>query len=333
MKKIISIVLAMLLGLCLTGCGREDKKTVLNKLENKVNSINGYKTDAKMELINNDDIYKYDVTVSYKKKDNYRVSLRNTMNNHEQIILKNKDGVYLLNPSLNKSFKFQSSWPNSNSQSYLIQSVVKDIKNDPNYKMRKANGKYIFESKVNFKNDANLSYQKVVVDKNYNIKKVVVMDKNDNPAMKVEYNSIDTKAKFDKNYFVLEENMKTGLENSSEVQTGSFDEAIYPMYLPAETYLETEKTIELENGKRKILSFAGKTPFMLVEEPASYENDLTVVPTSGDLTMFMDTIAVINDTSVNWVSSGVEYYLVSTALSQDELVSVARSIATMPVGK
>ena len=333
MKKIIGLILTVILGLCLTGCGREDKKTVLKKVDNKISNINGYKIDAKMELINNNDIYKYDVTVSYKKKDNYRVSLRNTMNNHEQIILKNKDGVYLLNPSLNKSFKFQSSWPNGNSQIYLIGSVLKDIKNDPNYKMKKTGSNYIFESKVNFKNDANLSYQKVVVDKNYNIKKVVVMDKDDNPAMRVVYESIDTKAKFDKNYFVLEENMKTGLENSSVQETGSFDEAIYPMYLPDETYLETEKTIELENGKRKILSFAGKTPFMLVEEPASYETDLAVIPTSGDLTMFMDTVAVINDTSVNWVSSGVEYYLVSTTLSQDELVSVAKSIATMPVGK
>jgi len=37
-----------------------------------------------------------------------RVSLKNKTNNHEQIILKNSDGVYVLTPSLNKSFKFQS---------------------------------------------------------------------------------------------------------------------------------------------------------------------------------------------------------------------------------
>jgi len=42
-----------------------------------------------------------------KKKDMYKVSLTNKANNHEQIILKNNDGVYVLTPSLNKSFKFQ----------------------------------------------------------------------------------------------------------------------------------------------------------------------------------------------------------------------------------
>ena len=39
--------------------------------------------EAEMELINNEDSYNYDVTVSYKKEDNYRVSLRNKTNHSE----------------------------------------------------------------------------------------------------------------------------------------------------------------------------------------------------------------------------------------------------------
>ena len=95
MKKIFGILLVFVFAICLTGCGKEDKKTVLNKLAKKVNNISGYNLEAEMELINNEDSYKYDVTVSYKKKDNYRVSLRNKTNNHEQIILKNEEGVYV----------------------------------------------------------------------------------------------------------------------------------------------------------------------------------------------------------------------------------------------
>ena len=48
-----------------------------------------------MEIVNNEDVYTYDVKVAYKKGDFYRVSLKNTSNNHEQIILKNSDGVYV----------------------------------------------------------------------------------------------------------------------------------------------------------------------------------------------------------------------------------------------
>lgn len=95
MKKILYFIFTIIFVISLSGCGKDDKKTVLDKLSKKVNNVNGYKLEATMELINNEDSYKYDVTVSYKKDNNYRVSLRNKSNNHEQIILKNKDGVYV----------------------------------------------------------------------------------------------------------------------------------------------------------------------------------------------------------------------------------------------
>lgn len=333
MKKIFGILLIFVFAICLTGCGKEDKKTVLNKLDKKVNNINGYKLEAIMELINNEDTYKYDVTVSYKKKDNYRVSLRNKTNNHEQIILKNEEGVYVLTPTLNKSFKFQSKWPYNNSQSYLLQSVVNDMKSDPKLSMRKENNCYVFTSSVNYKNNANLTHQEVVVDKNYTIKSVTVLDDEENPGIKVSFKSIDMKAKFNDNYFILEENMESVMNNDAELVKTVFDEAIYPMYLPEGTYLETEKTVELDEGSRIILTFSGDTSFMLVEEPASKEDEMVVVPTSGDLDIFMDTVAIVDDTSISWSSAGVNYYLVSSDMSTGELINVAKSVSALPISK
>lgn len=333
MKKFFGVLLIFVFAICLTGCGKEDKKTVLNKLDKKVNNANGYKLEAFMELINNEDIYKYDVTVSYKKKDNYRVSLRNKTNNHEQIILKNKEGVYVLTPTLNKSFKFQSKWPYNNSQSYLLQSVVNDMKSDSKLSMKKENDCYVFTSSVNYKNNANLTHQKVVVDKNYMIKSVTVLDEEENPGIKVSFKSIDMKAKFNDNYFILEENMESVMQDSTEPVKTVFDEAIYPMYLPEGTYLETEKTIELDEGSRIILTFSGDTSFMLVEEPASKEDEMTVIPTSGDLDIFMDTVAIVDDTSISWSSSGVNYYLVSSDMTTGELINVAKSVSALPISK
>lgn len=333
MKKILRLILVAFCIISLTGCAKEDKKTVLNKLDKKVNNTKGYQVDAEMELINNEDSYKYDVTVSYKKKDKYRVSLRNKTNNHEQIILKNSDGVYVLTPTLNKSFKFQSKWPYNNSQSYLLQSVVNDMKKDPKLKMTKNKKGYTFKSKVNYKNNVNLTYQKVELDKNLVVKKVLVFDNDDNIQIKVVFKNIDMKAKFKDNYFVLEENMESSKIEGETVKTNVLEEAIYPMYLPEGTYLETEKTIDLDEGSRIILTFAGETPFMLVEEPAVREEDMTIIPTSGDLDLLMDSVAIIDDTSVSFISGDVLYYLVSSDMTNDELINVARSISTMPVGK
>lgn len=339
MKKILSFLLVLFCAISLTGCGKETEKTVLSKLSKKIDKVSGYKLEAEMELINNEDSYKYDISVSYKEKDYYRVSLRNKTNNHEQIILKNTDGVYVLTPTLNKSFKFQSKWPYNNSQSYLLQSVINDMENDANLKMTKQDGNYVFTSKVNYKNNANLTHQKVVVDKNLNIKKVMVYDSDGNVGIKVVFKSCDLKAKFKSNYFVLDENMDAWDEASNDEEETTkqemkeLDEAIYPMYLPSGTYLETEKTVDLDEGSRIILTFAGDTSFMLVEETAVKEDEMSIIPTSGDLDIFGGTIAIVDDTSVSWVSDGVEYYLVSSEMSSSELVSVAKSISAMPVSK
>ena len=169
MKKIFFIGLIFSL-FFLTGCGKYTEKTIVKELNKKVNAITGYHVQGSMEIYNGDDAYKYDVTSSYEN-DNYRVSLINKANNHEQIILRNSDGVYVLTPSLNKSFKFQSNWPENNSQVYIIQSVLVDINEDKNVKLEEKDGNYILTVKVNHSNNKNLSSQKIYLDKNLILQK------------------------------------------------------------------------------------------------------------------------------------------------------------------
>ena len=57
-------------------------------------------------MINNETTYEYDVKSTYKETNNFKVELTNKINDHKQIILRNKEGVYVVTPSLNKSFKF-----------------------------------------------------------------------------------------------------------------------------------------------------------------------------------------------------------------------------------
>src|SRR5574344_2478149 len=153
MKKLLIVVLSCFL---LAGCTKYSEAGIIKKLEKKVDKVQGYKIKGMLTINNGDDKYTYNVDVSYKKKDYFRVSLQNKSNNHEQIILKNKDGVYVLTPSLNKSFKFQSDWPYNNSQIYLIQTLITDIKNDSSYTVEKNKSGYVITSKVNYSNNENL---------------------------------------------------------------------------------------------------------------------------------------------------------------------------------
>lgn len=95
MKKIF-LFISMILLILVTGCGKYSQNDIIKDLENKMKKLSGYKLEGNLEILNNEETYNYNVAVSYKKSDLYKVSLTNTANNYEQIILKNDEGVYVI---------------------------------------------------------------------------------------------------------------------------------------------------------------------------------------------------------------------------------------------
>ena len=94
MKK-IGLFILVLICFMVTGCGKKDETDILNSIDKNVSNSKGYVMNADLEILNNDDIYNYEVETAYKEDDYYKITLTNTSNNHEQIILKNDDGVYV----------------------------------------------------------------------------------------------------------------------------------------------------------------------------------------------------------------------------------------------
>lgn len=238
--------------------------------------------------------------------------------------------VYVLTPSLNKSFKFQSEWPYNNSQSYLLQTVIQDLKNDENLGFEENNDGYIFTSTVNYANNPNLVKQKVYLDKDLNIKEVIVLNNEDVMQMKMTYNSIDYKATFDDSYFTLKGNMSNVDTNTT---SKSLDSIIYPMYVPANTYLSGQEKVMVEDGERVILTFNGDSPFMVIQETIKPTEELLTIPMYGEPYIVTGTVGALSDSSVTWVNNGVEFYVVSDVLNTNDLLQVANSIGTLPVGK
>ena len=52
-----------------------------------------------------------------------------------------------------------------------------------------------------------------------------------------------------------------------------------------------------------------------------------------ELEIITDSVGYVSDQSVSWISNGIEYYVSSSALTQKELIDVAKSMSVMPVGK
>ncbi len=331
MKKILLLFFFSIF--LFAGCGKYGEKDVINDFSKKIDDAKAYYIDGTLEIVNNDNVYNYDVEVAYKEKNYYRVSLTNTSNSHTQVILKNDDGVYVVTPALNKSFKFQSDWPYSNSQIYLLESLVQDIKDDDDRIFKETKDGYSFMTAVNYPNNRNLVKQKINLSKKLKLKKVQVYNSDSVICMTMEYKKIDYSPTFKKNYFSLNMVMKTYSVEDTVEQTGVLEESIYPLMIPSGTRLTNEEKIDKGNGERIIMTFDGEKPFLLVEETANIENEFTVVPTYGEPYQLMDTLGVMTNNSLNWTTNGIEYYLVSDVLNQEELVEVAQSIGVVQTMK
>lgn len=382
-KKLLFLI--MIIGVfAISGCGKTSESDVIKDLTKKINDSKAYYVEGTLEIVNNEDVYTYNVNVSYKEKDNYKVSLVNTVNNHEQIILRNSDGVYVVTPRINKSFKFQSDWPYNNSQVYLLGPLLDDITNDANRTFEKVNDGSKIIVAANYPNNSKLVKQEILLDKSNNIKKVTVFDNNGTAQITMKFNKIDLNSKFNDNYFDLKqiidikedntdnttnrennsdenknttdnkvednsttennntnvnenkntnENKNENKKSSETKQTSSIEDVIYPMYIPANTYLSNKEKVSKDDGERLILTFDGDNPFMLIEETVTYEKEHLIVPTYGELEVMASTVAIVNDNSVNWIDNNIEYYVVSDKLSKSELLDIARSISVLPVSK
>lgn len=332
MKKIlIGLIITLLL---VTGCGKNSESSIVSDLDKKINKAEAYKLDGKLEIVNNDDVYNYDIEVSYKKDNYYKVLLTNKANDHTQIILKNDDGVYVLTPALNKSFKFQSDWPYSNSQIYLLKSLINDIKNTKDRKFKETDKGYIFTTDVNYPNNSKLVKQTIEFDNKHNFKRVKVYDSNNVIYMTMTFNNIDYSPTFKKNYFDLNTIMGTySIDKENVEKTVALDDTIYPLVLPTGTKLVSEEKVQKDVGERIIMTFDGDKPFLLVEESAVCEDEFTIIPTYGEPYQLMDTLGVMTNNSLTWTSNGIEYYIVSDVLNQDELIEVAQSISYLPTMK
>ena len=215
----------------------------------------------------------------------------------------------------------------------MLQSIISDLENDDELTYKNNDNEYTFTSKVNYPNNRNLVNQKVTFDDKLNLKEVVVFDSDEVPNMTFKVKDIDFSPSFKNNYFDLEEIMSTVNIEEEVLETSAIDDVIYPLVLPEGTKLVSEERVNMDDGERVILTFSGDKPFLLVEETVKAMDEFTVIPTMGEPAMFMDSLGVLSDNSVNFTSGGINYYLVSEVMNQDELLEVANSINVLPTMK
>ena len=144
MKRFIKFFGAIVIVMLLAACGDKSQQSVVKDLEKTWKNAS-YELSATMEIKTGSEPRLYNVNVWHTKPDFYRVEIKENNKEDAQIIVKNKDGVFLMSTSSNKTYEFQSDWPKKNSQSYLIGTLAEDIAADGKAAMDAEEKQYIFE--------------------------------------------------------------------------------------------------------------------------------------------------------------------------------------------
>ena len=330
MKKIFVLLVSICLVMC--GCGSYNQEKAVKDFKNLVDNNKSYYLEGNMSIVSGEKNYTYDVNVSYMQGSYYKVNLLNTDNSHEQIILKNDEGVYVITPDLNKSFKFQSDWPNNSSQAYILETILNDIEKDSSRSFEEKDGKYYITSGVNYPNNSNFKTQKVTFNKKMEPEKVEILSTDGTTGITMNFTKIEWSKKFEKDYFTLNANIKEDCCKETK-ETGSIEDIIYPMYIPVGTKFQNQEVVKSDGSERVILTFEGEKPFILVEELSNASKEFEVTSATGDLVFYETILGALTDTSVSWSNGGRDYYIIGQNLSNEELLQIASSTASVAVVK
>lgn len=332
MKKRLLLLLAGLMVIfALAACGTKSQESVVKELNGTLEDLKSYKANAKMTLQMGTEPQVYDVEIWHKDPSYYRVNLKNAQKDQSQMILRNDEGVFVLTPALNKSFKFQSDWPKNSSQAYLYESLIMDILEDKQAKFSATKEHYVFETKTRYQNNKMLPIQEIKLNKkNLAPVSVKVMDPDRNSLVTVEFSDVKLDASFDKDAFDMKKNMtraQVEVPVMGEVKDNEFTVKYPVAEIPGVTLID-EKEITTENGKRVVLTYEGpEKSFTLIQEKADAMPTMSsAINMTGKPVDLGFTIGAMNETSVSWTHLGVDYMLASTDLSPEEMEMVAKSV-------
>nr|WP_154307287.1 outer membrane lipoprotein carrier protein LolA [Metabacillus lacus] len=324
------LITGLLAVFLLAGCGEKSQTDVVKGLGKKVEELTGYKTKAKMTLQTGSEPQVYEVDIWHKEPSFYKVNLKNAEKDQNQMILRNDEGVFVLTPALNKSFRFQSDWPQNSSQAYLYESLVKDIMEDSQAVFKSTKEHYVFETKTNYQNNKMLPVQEITFNKkDLSPVSVKVLDTDRNALVTVEFTDFAFNASFDKDSFDMQKNMSSAMMDMPANATpdkGPFA-VKYPLEQPEGTKLLEEKEVSVEDGKRVVMTFGGEKSFTLIQEKAEVAPVASTSSFStGQPADLGFTVGALTDKMLTWTHEGVEYTLASEDLSEEEMLMVARSI-------
>lgn len=328
LKKLLTLVLGAVFMFSLAACGGpKTKEDVVGALNDKVEEMKSYKVEAKLTINNGVEPQVYDVDIWHNKPSFYKVDLKNEKKNQHQMILRNNEGVFVLTPALNKSFRFQSDWPLNSSQAYLFESLVRDVVKDKDAKFKESKNKFVFTTKTNYQNSQMLPTQEIAFEKSSLAPLYVkIKDGSGTVLVQVDFSKVKFNTKFDKDSFDMKKNMSLANSEVPVSTTPAVLDVVYPQTLPVKTNLVREEEFTITDGKRAILTYDGEKSLTIVQEIKEAVSTGTVEYVSGEPVDLGFAVGSITESSLTFTYGGVSYTIASGDLTSQEMIEIAESM-------
>jgi len=318
MKRIFVVFMAVFMFI-LGGCNaKKDNNLDLSNVTKMMDKLDSYQLVADMTIYKDTKEIKANVAVDYLKPSYYKVSLK-TLNGHEQIILKNNDGVYVLTPSIGKQFKFESEWPKASAHAYLVDQLWKDIKLDTNMNYQIGNEEIIinssFKEAINDIKNIKMYYSKT---KNYPTK-IELLSEDNNIKVLVNITSFTANPKLGIEIFNHSAIMSEGnLGDGNDTQTSLTLEV---GYIIADTTLQSSRITE----DCSIMCYGGAKNYTIVAKRIEI-SDMEVLLPINDYDILECGIMAYSNNSSRYFVGDLEITVFSSTLSMEEAYSIISEI-------
>lgn len=321
-KILLLITLFLFVGAILFLFLKED--SFEKKMDQLNTNMHSYTLQGEMDITKGEDVKKYALEVGYlkqEKEDYFKVSITDKELNQTQVILRNKDGVYVLTPTLNQIFKFEGDWPLNSLKPYLIQSINEILKNET-CSIEKKEDKYIAKSEVVYPNNVNFKVQNMIFDENALIEELTIYDANKVQQLYIKFNDVNYNAKMKKTYFDLPNKM------DAKVGASYVDEAQMPLY-PVQVFdstLKNVRSLEVVNGIKHVLEYEGDRNFTLIESIPKANSEMETLVIGKELLDDLNMFGFYDGNHMQMMHEGIEYTIYSEELLPEEMMRILKSM-------
>jgi outer membrane lipoprotein-sorting protein len=340
----------------LAGCGKKDAAGVVKDLNQVLGKLDSYEGSGVMTLHTGEAPQMYKVQVWYMNPSYYRIALTNAQKDITQIVLRNDQGVYVLTPSLNKSFRFQSDWPDNQGQVYLYQTLLRSVLSDNTRQFVDDKDSYVFEVAANY-NTQSLVRQKIWLSKDgYKPQQVQVSDSSAQVVVEVKFDQFEFGKKFDKKDFDMQENLNTASQDSqgtmlevdeqgqlveqpagtepaadrgSAASLPALNESfgmIMPSYIPDGVQEKASQIVDDQDRSSVMVQYDGDYQYTLLE---SRSLDRAVSLQKGEMIDMGFTFGQLSgddQQTLTWTQDGLDFQITSGDLPVTEMIKIAASM-------